>query len=271
MNIYDFPPIRALISGVYWLVTRLSELLDPLAGSASAALAVIALTIVVRMLLIPVGRSQVRANFARMRLAPKLQELQARYGKNPEVLQRKTMELYREENASPFAGCLPMLAQTPVLMAVYGVFIRPTIDGAPNALLTHDWFGVPLGKSFVGMIGAGVADPITIAVFLGIMIFIALVAQASRKLLATPAPEQATPPPAQNRSSSRDGVPNVQIPPGLIKGMSFLPFMTAVFAAFVPLAAALYLATTTAWTLGERLILTRIYRPREGTETREND
>lgn len=268
MNIYEFPPIRALISGVYWLVTRLSELLEPLAGSASAALAVIALTLIVRALLIPVGRSQVRANFARVRIAPKLRELQRKYGKNPELLQRKTMELYRAENASPFAGCLPMLAQTPVLMAVYGVFIRPTIDGGANALLSHEWFGVPLGKSLVGMIGEGTADPIVIAVFLGLMAFIALVAQASRKLLATPTPE-APETPARNRNVDTNGTPSIQIPPGLIRGMSFLPFMTAIFAAFVPLAAALYLATTTAWTLGERLILTRIYRPKADTGNAE--
>ncbi|MGO3886374.1 MAG: hypothetical protein ACTJHU_08760, partial [Mycetocola sp.] len=48
---------------------------------------------------------------------------------------------------------------------------------------------------------------------------------------------------------------------GMFKIMSFLPFLTAVIAAFIPLAAGIYMLTTTTWTLGERLILRRIYPP----------
>ncbi|RAC17554.1 preprotein translocase YidC, partial [Burkholderia multivorans] len=111
MNIYDFLPIRLLLGGAYWLVTTLSDLLAPLAGANGTALAIIVLTIAVRCLLIPVGLSQVRAGIPRRRLAPKIAELQTKHRNNQQVLQEKLMALYREENASPFAGCLPVLAQ----------------------------------------------------------------------------------------------------------------------------------------------------------------
>ncbi|MEB4614123.1 YidC/Oxa1 family membrane protein insertase [Leucobacter sp. M11] len=252
MNIYDFAPIRALINGAYWVVTALSELLAPLAGGASAALAVILLTVLVRTLLIPVGRSQVKAGITRERIAPKLQEIQKKYRKNPELLQRKTMELYAAEKASPFAGCLPVLFQMPVLMGVYGLFILPEIGGEPNELLSRTFLGIPLGTGFLGQITAGEVTWTSALVFLAIIVIIAVVAQFSRRLLTPPTPPQ------QARPEPQPGMPAMPDLSGMMRVMSFMPFMTAVIAAFVPLAAALYLMTTTAWTLVERLVLRRV-------------
>lgn len=115
MDPFNFPPIATLLNAAYTAVVGLVSLLDPIAGTASAALAIVALTVVVRALLIPVGVSQVKAEWTRRRLAPKLQALQKRYKKNPQLLQEKTMALYREEKASPFAGILSALAQLPPL------------------------------------------------------------------------------------------------------------------------------------------------------------
>jgi YidC/Oxa1 family membrane protein insertase len=79
----------------------------------------------------------VKAEWTRRRLAPKLRALQAKYKKNPELLQRKIAALYKAENASPFARMLPTLAQAPVISLVYALFIRATIDGHANTLLIH--------------------------------------------------------------------------------------------------------------------------------------
>ncbi len=247
MFIYDFAPIQALISAAYWVVTNLSDLLTPMVSASSAALAVVLLTVAVRILLIPVGRSQVKASITRQRLAPKIAELRTRHRNNPELLQRKIMELYANEQASPMAGCLPVLAQMPVLMAVYGLFILPTIDGHPNELLDHAFLGIPLDAGFIGQLGSGAATVGSGSVFVSIMIVIAVVAQLSRHLL-TPAPTASVAP-------SEPGAPDLS---GLTRVLSFLPFLTAVIAAFAPLAAALYLMTTTAWTLGERVVLNRL-------------
>ena len=257
MNVYEFFPINLLVEAAYWLVTGLGALLEPLAGAGSAAAAIILLTVAVRALLIPVGRSQIKASLARQRLAPQIAELRRRHRRNPELLQRKTMELYSREKVSPFAGCLPVLAQTPVLMAVYGLFILPRIGGHANELLSHSFLGVPLDASLAGQIGAGAAAAESAAVFATIMVLIAVVAYFSRRLLApvAPSPEAALP--------QQEGAPNLA---GLMRTLSFLPFLTAVFAGFVPLTAALYLLVTVTWTLGERLILQRILASADSRE-----
>lgn len=247
--LYDLAPIKALITAAYWTITTLDTVLSPLVGPASAALAIVLLTLAVRLLLIPVGRSQVKATVTRRRLAPKISELQRRHRKEPEVLQRKMLELYTDQKASPLAGCLPALAQMPVLMAVYGLFIQPTINGGLNHLLDSSFLGIPLDTGFLGLLGSGGLTWQSAVVFIAIMIVIAAVAQASRKLLAS----ASAPTPAESRT------PGTPDPAAMAHVLSFLPFVTALFAAVVPLAAAIYLMTTVVWTFGERLVLGRIY------------
>ena len=254
MNIYEFLPIRLLVEAAYTVVTGISDILEPLAGAHSAALAVIVLTVLVRAVLIPVGVSQVRAGITRKRLAPRISELQTKFKKQPELMQQKLMELYKEENASPFAGCLPVLAQMPVLMAVYGLFINSTIGGHANELLGHTLFGLPLNTSFVKLLGAGDLTGTAITVYLVLVVLITVVAGFSRHLLTPAVPETPAAAPAKNGGDA-PAVPDLS---GVMKTLSFMPFLTAIFALFVPLAAALYLATTTTWTLGERLVLNKV-------------
>lgn len=246
MDIFAAGPIAGLVDVVYQFVTALSQVLAPFAGSASAALAVVVLTLIVRTLLIPVGMSQVRAEFTRRRLAPKLAELQRAHAADREKLQRKTMELYAREKASPFAGCLPLVLQAPVLSLVYALFLHPSINGHSNALLSQHLFGVPLGTSFVHVLGSGSLSLPIIAVFVVFLAAIAAVTAASRKLLASP-PVQGLAPAQSNQRQNQ-----------LTRVLSFLPFITVVFAAFVPLAAVLYLLTTTSWTVAERVTLRRV-------------
>ncbi|PFG29476.1 YidC/Oxa1 family membrane protein insertase [Paramicrobacterium agarici] len=263
MNIYEFAPIAWLINIAHTVLTFLSDLIEPVVGGASAALAVMLLTIIVRACLIPVGRSQVKAQIDRQRLAPQLQALQKKYKKKPEVLQRKTMELYQKEKVSPMAGCLPMLAQMPVLMAVYGLFLVPTINGEPNDLLTHSFFGTELGDSLVLQIQSGTVTVTSAIMYAIIVVIIAVVAQASRKILMPPMPPQT------ERPEPAPGMPQMPDMTKITKVLSFMPFMTAIVATFVPLAAALYLLVTVSWTLGERVILRKLMgadKPADGTD-----
>lgn len=239
MSIYDIAPVRALITAAAWLVTQVSDALSPVAGPASAALAIVLVTMTVRAALVPVGLSQARAALARQRLAPRLAQLQRRYASQPEVLRREIGRLYATERVSPLAGCLPALAQAPVLTAVYGVFVVPTVAGHANALLSHALLGVPLGTRLVGLLTTGAATWPGVAVPLALVCLVAAVAEISRRLL-----------PAVTAGAGTAA--------GVARLASVLPFTTAVVAAVVPLAAALYLATTTVWTLGERLVLRRV-------------
>ena len=244
MDPFSFAPIAALFSVTYSGVAAMASLLVPLVGAASAAVAIILLTLLVRTTLIPIGLSQAKAEAVLRRLAPELLVLRRKYGKNPQLLQQKTMALYKAEHVSPLAGILPAIAQAPVLSLVYALFLRASVDGHVNALLTEHLFGVPLGTSFVHLVAAGVVWP-GLGVFAALFAIMTGAAWLSRRV----ALRQALP--------AEDAV---QPGAGLGGVLSWLPFITVVFAAFVPLAATLYLATTTSWTLVERAILRRRLR-----------
>ena len=246
MDIYSFAPIAAVLDAAYSVVTALAHLLEPFAGSASAAIAIVLITLALRTALIPVGISQVRAEFTRRRIAPRLQEIQKKYRKNPELLQKKMMELYAHEKTSPLAGMLPTLLQAPVLSIVYGLFILPTVNGHSNALLTEQLFGASLGTSLGHLLTTG-AFSLDLLVYAGLLAVIAAVAFTQRRVamrFAAPLPETTAPAMAR-----------------LNAWLSWLPFITVVFASIVPLAATLYLTVTTTWTLLERVILRRRLAP----------
>lgn len=240
MDIFAFPPLAALLDAAYGALAGLADLLQPLVGGSAAAAAVVLVTLVVRALLIPVGVSQARAEQTRARLAPRLRELQRRHGKNPERLQRETMQLYRDENTSPFAGCLPVLLQAPVVGILYTLFLRTEIAGHPNDLLAHDLFGAPLGTSLVHMLVSGPFSLPTLLVFGAVIVVMVAVAEITRRVFR-PVPQDDSP------LSS----------PGMLRVLGGLHYLTAVFAVFIPLAAALYLTVTVIWTLVQRMILRR--------------
>jgi YidC/Oxa1 family membrane protein insertase len=219
-------PFTFAVDLLYRGVDALSALLAPLGGGA--ALAIVVLTLIVRAALIPVGISQVKAEWMRRRLAPKLQSLQLKYKTNPKKLQEKTLALYKAEKASPLAGIGPSLAQAPVLATVYALFIRASVDGHANALLTATMLNVPLGSTIPSLVAAGALWP-------GLVMFgvLLLVITASAVI--------------SRRSSVATG------------WLSWLPLIAVPFAAVVPLAATLYLSVSTLWTLGERAILRRRY------------
>jgi YidC/Oxa1 family membrane protein insertase len=255
VNIYEFLPIRLLVEAAYTVVTGISDILEPLAGGFSAALAVIVLTVLVRAVLIPVGVSQVRAGITRKRLAPKISELQTKHKRaSPSSCSRSSWSCTRRRTPPPSPGACRCWRRRPVLMAVYGLFINATIGGHANELLGHTLFGLPLNTSFVKLLGAGDLTGTAITVYLVLVVLIAVVAGFSRHLLTPATPEAPTAPPAKNGADA-PAMPDLS---GVMKTLSFMPFLTAIFALFVPLAAALYLATTTTWTLGERLVLNRL-------------
>lgn len=239
MDPFALPPLAALLDLTTQGLLALTALLSSVAGGVAAALAVVLVTLAVRIALVPLGVSQARAERDRARLAPRLRALRERWGKNPERLQRETMQLYREAGVSPFAGCLPLLAQAPVVGLLYAVFLHPSVGGHANALLAEQLAGVQLGTTLLTALVSGSADAMTFALVAIVVAVIAGAGELTRRFLRPPFD------PATPRS--------------VVVVTSVLPFTTAIVALFVPLAAALYLAVTTVWTFGQRWILRRFY------------
>lgn len=83
--------------------------------------AIILFTLVVRLILLPLDLKQRKSTYKMKLVQPKIDEINQKYANDPEKKNRKTMELYQKEKISPFSGCLPLLIQFPVLIAMYSV------------------------------------------------------------------------------------------------------------------------------------------------------
>lgn len=88
-------------------------------------LAIIVLTIIVRMFLWPLNVSQQRSMRQMQTLQPKLKAIQERYKNDPQKMQMKMMEFYKEHKFNPMGGCLPLLVQMPVFILLYSALMSP--------------------------------------------------------------------------------------------------------------------------------------------------
>ncbi len=236
------------VDAAYHLVSGFTRFLTPALGGLAAVAAIIAFTIAVRLVLTPLSLRAFRGQAAMARLAPQLQVLRQRYGKQPERLQREMAALYQREGTSLFAGFAPLLLQAPVLSVVYLLFRSAQVGGKPNTLLGHDLLGVPLGAHWLSGAGAFSAQGL---VFVGVFALLAVLCWLAARLarLMTGPPATAAPGGAGQAAPA---------PAGLGALTRLLPFLTVVIAAFAPLAAGIYLLVSTAWSLAERRLFRRI-------------
>ena len=96
----------------------------------SYGLAIILLTVMVRLLLFPLTLKQTRSMQGMARLQPEVKKLQAEHGSDKQKLNAEMMELYRREKINPAAGCLPLLLQLPVFFGLYQVIRGLTNTGS---------------------------------------------------------------------------------------------------------------------------------------------
>lgn len=87
----------------------------------SYAMAIIGITVVVRLLFWPLMRASARTSKRMAALQPRIKELQEKYKDNPTKLNQKTLELWREHKVNPASGCLPVLIQFPILLGFYAM------------------------------------------------------------------------------------------------------------------------------------------------------
>jgi YidC/Oxa1 family membrane protein insertase len=145
----------------------------------------------------------------------------------------------RGARVSPLAGCLPALVQAPFFFVMYRLFTTP------NDLLDAELAGVPLGHHLTDGL-AGAAGPVY-AVLLALLAVLAW--QSSKRMRsATVVPATGAREVDADMERAQEKVRSV---------MALLPYGTLAVAAFVPLAAGLYLVTTTAWTALEQGVLRR--------------
>ena len=102
------------------------EILGKLAKIAgSYGMAIILFTIIMRACLWPISVTQQRSMKNMQNLTPKMKMIQEKYKSNPQLMQQKMMEFYKEHNFNPTAGCLPMLIQIPIFIMLYSALMSP--------------------------------------------------------------------------------------------------------------------------------------------------
>ena len=133
---------HAIMVPLYWAVSGLLVLFhylwSPLFGRDSGiswTLAIVCLTIFIRLLLVPLFVKQINSARSMQLIQPKMKAIQEKYGDDRERAGQEMMNLYREEGVNPAASCLPVLLQMPIFLALFRV-----LDGVSR--------GIPRGHFF---------------------------------------------------------------------------------------------------------------------------
>ncbi|BBP44614.1 membrane protein insertase YidC [Thiosulfativibrio zosterae] len=113
----DYGVLTFIAEPIFWLL----ELIHSFLGNWGWS--IIALTLVIKILFYKLSETSYRSMAKMKKFSPKLATLKERYGDDKATFQKKMMELYREEKINPLGGCLPILVQMPVFIALYWVVL----------------------------------------------------------------------------------------------------------------------------------------------------
>jgi YidC/Oxa1 family membrane protein insertase len=206
-------------------------------------IALVLVTLLARLGLLPFSVSVARSERAKRALAPELDRVRRRYAADPARQLREVQAAHRRAGISPLAGLLPGLAQAPVMLVIYRLCRVPVIAGTHNVVLAAQIFGAPLAGSAAAVVtSAGLLTAPTLVVVLLVGALIGVAGLSSQQQVR------------RLRQAAVGELPASQV---LIARV--MPFGTALAALVVPLAVSVYLLTSTAWQVAERAVLLRIF------------
>lgn len=110
---------QALLDGVGWIIAEIYDLVP------NYGVTIILLTVLIRVILLPLGIKQIRSMQHMQLIQPKVKQIQQKYKQNKTKQQEEIMKLYKEYGVNPFSGCWPVLLQFPILIAMYSVLRHP--------------------------------------------------------------------------------------------------------------------------------------------------
>ncbi|MEE1350645.1 MAG: YidC/Oxa1 family membrane protein insertase [Clostridia bacterium] len=108
-----------IVMALGWIIKTIYDFVQ------NYGVAIILFTVVMKLLLLPLNIKSQKAMKKQQKIQPLLAELQKKYANDQQKLQQETMKLYKENNVSMAGGCLPMLIQMPILVALYQAIQRP--------------------------------------------------------------------------------------------------------------------------------------------------
>lgn len=131
--------------------------------------AIIILTILIKLVLSPLAKKSIKNQVLIKKMEPEIKAIKKEYP-SKEDQARKTMELYKKYGTNPFSGCLVVILQLPIILALYYVFLRGITINPENLYSFINFNGV-LNTNFIGLIELG-GKSIALALLVGITQFI---------------------------------------------------------------------------------------------------
>jgi YidC/Oxa1 family membrane protein insertase len=242
-GVFGDPPVESGLGGLTW------------------ALSIVFLVVTIRLILFPLFVKQVKSQRAMQELQPEIQKLRAQYGSDRQGMSQAMMALQKERGVNPLAGCLPILPQIPVFLALFHV-LRRLAPGAPGLYgwsdeLTDEaarakLFGAPISASF-NMTGAKgqaiLAIPGVTYTNIRIVAFVLIVIMCCTTFFT------------QKQIMRRSGPVEGQaatVQKLMLYGMPLSLFVTGFF---FPIGVLLYWFTNNLWTLGQQFFILRKMPP----------
>lgn len=227
--IWNFLLYKPLLNALAFLVSILP--------GGDVGIAVVVLTILVKVILFPLSQKSIESQAAMNMLAPELNKIK-NSGVSKEEQARLTFELYKKHKANPFSGCLLMLVQIPIIFALYFTFYKGIkFDGSALYSFIH----IP---SNLNMVFLGIVDISKKSVVLAVL------AGISQFLQAYFMPKPPTPP---SNSGSKESFAE-SFGKSMNTQMKFVfPFIVAFIAYSISGAVALYWITSNIFTVGQQI------------------
>lgn len=201
--------------------------------------AIILVTLLTRIILFPLSRKGIKSRKALEELQPKIKEIQKKH-KDKEEQARQMMGFYKENKVNPTSGCLPLLIQLPILIALYRAFIG--VINPESLSLLYSFIRNPgaINTSFLGILNLAVPS-VFLAILAGVFQFI------QSKVMFK-----------DSSSKAQGGEQKINIQKTMGRQMTyFMPLITVFIALKLPAGLPLYWVVTTLFGIGEYLLVNR--------------
>ncbi|OGI66141.1 hypothetical protein A3A95_00280 [Candidatus Nomurabacteria bacterium RIFCSPLOWO2_01_FULL_39_18] len=232
-NLWNFLLYKPLLNALAFLVS--------IVPGGDVGIAVIILTIIVKIILFPLSQKSIESQAAMNVLAPELNKIKSS-GVSKEEQARRTFELYKQHKTNPFSGCLLVLIQIPIIFALYYVFLKG-IDFQGGLL--YSFVHVP---EKINMLFLGVLD-ISQKSFV-----LAILAGVSQYLQAHFMPKPPSPPPTTSSTPSF----GESFSKSMNMQMKYIfPFVVVFISYTISGAIALYWITNNIFTVGQQIYVSR--------------
>lgn len=255
------------VSAILWFWHKVfGTVLRPDSGVAWVV-AIVFLVFTLRLLLLRPALSALRAGRRTQALAPQMQKIRQKYGKDRQHMAQEIQKLHADNGSSPFGGCLPALIQLPVFFSLYWVLRHFTPTAQSNGVfdragvrsfLNADLFGAKLGNwlsqpaTDLAAFGTDhrhmIAVGVPLMLIAGLATFLSMRANLTRQTAANP------------QLTSLSKVMMYLAPFGVLVSGSFFP---------VPIGVLLYFLANNVWTFGQQHLLTKVVDREEDEEAKK--